>query len=78
MKEVEKLRVLLPHWIEHNTGHEEECLKWAEIARKEGQASVAEHIAAAVKLMQEANGLLKKALHETGGPSEEHHHHHHH
>ncbi len=78
MKEVEKLRVLLPHWIEHNNGHEAECLKWAEIAEKGGMASVAEHILAAVKMMKEANELLEKALHEAGGPSAEHHHHHHH
>ena len=78
MKEVEKLRVLLPHWIEHNNGHEAECLKWVEIAKQEGQASVAEHIAAAVKKMNEVNELLEKALHEAGGPSAEHHHHHHH
>jgi ribosomal protein S17E len=77
MKEVEKLRVLLPHWIEHNNGHESECLKWAEIAKKDGMASVAGHITAAVKMMKEANELLEKALHEAGGPSSEHHHHHH-
>jgi len=78
MKEVEKLRVLLPHWIEHNVGHETDCLKWAEIARENGMANVAEHISAAVKKMKEANELLNKALHEAGGPSTEHHDHHHH
>lgn len=78
MKEVEKLRVLLPHMIEHNNGHEAECLKWVEIAKKEGQGSVAQHIAAAVKVMKEANELLEKALHEAGGPLAADHHHHHH
>lgn len=78
MKEVEKLRVLLPHWIEHNSGHEAECLKWVDIANKEGQESVAKHIAAAVEMMKEVNTLLEKALHEAGGPSAENHHHHHH
>jgi hypothetical protein len=77
MKEVEKLRVLLPHWIEHNNGHESECIKWAEIAKNDGMTSVAEHILAAVNMMREANELLEKALHEAGGPSTEHHHHHH-
>lgn len=77
MKEVEKLRVLLPHWIDHNSGHEAECLKWVEIAKDEGQESVAQHIAAAVNKMKEANELLEKALHEAGGPSADHHHHHH-
>jgi hypothetical protein len=78
MKEAEKLRVLLPHWIEHNSGHETECEKWAEIAQKEGMAGVAEHIFAAVKMMKEANEFLEKALVEAGGPSDTHHHHHHH
>ena len=78
MKEAEKLRVLLPHWIEHNNGHEAECLKWAKIAENEGMTNVAEHITAAVKMMKETNELLEKALHEVGGPSAGHHHHHHH
>lgn len=78
MKESEKLRVLLPHWIEHNNGHESDCIKWAEIARKEGQESVADYIDAAVKTMKETNDLLAKALEEAGGASEHGHHHHHH
>lgn len=78
MKELEKLKVLLPHWIEHNNGHEAECLKWAELAGNEGQGKVAEYIQGAVKAMKEANALLQKALEEAGGAEENHHHHHHH
>lgn len=78
MKELEKLRVLLPHWIEHNNGHEAECTKWAEIARKEGKEDVAHYITDAVKTMQEVNGLLEKALDAAGGPPAGHHHQHHH
>ena len=77
MQELEKLRVLLPHWIEHNNGHEAECTKWAEIAQKEGKKEVAQYIAKAVKTMQDVNGLLEKALDAAGGPSADHHHHHH-
>lgn len=78
MNEVEKLRVLLSHWMEHNNGHEADCIKWSEIARGEGEEKVAEHIDAAVKAMREVNDLLGKALEEAGGAVEHHHHHHHH
>lgn len=78
MKESEKLRVLLPHWMEHNNGHESECRKWAEIARKHGLDKVADHLDGAVKMMIEVNAHLQRALDEAGGPSADHHHHHHH
>ncbi len=83
MKEFEKLRVLLPHWIEHNNGHETECIRWAELARSEGWDKVAEYIEDAVTAMKEADRLLEKALLEAGGPSSSsghshpHTHHHH-
>jgi hypothetical protein len=80
MKQVEKLRVLLPHWIEHNLGHGEECRKWAAVAREEGQEKIAEHIDNAVTAMIEVNKLLESALKEAGGPAQgegsDHHHHH--
>ena len=77
MKEMEKLRVLLPHWIEHNNGHEAECSKWIEIATENGQKEVADNIAEAVKTMQQVNSLLEKALQQAGGRLEDPHHHHH-
>jgi hypothetical protein len=86
MNQIEKLRVLLPHWIEHNLGHGEECRKWSAIAREEGQQKVAEHIDEAMKAMVKANELLDMALREAGGPVHEngsghnhnHQHNHHH
>lgn len=30
MKDIEKLRVMLPHWIDHNQGHGGEFAQWAE------------------------------------------------
>ena len=30
MNDLEKLRVILPHWIEHNIGHGREFANWAE------------------------------------------------
>lgn len=78
MSEVEKLQVLLPHWMEHNNGHEAECTKWSGIAREEGKEKVADYIDAAVKAMKEVNDLLGKALEEAGGAVDHHHHHHSH
>lgn len=77
MNEIEKLRVLLPHWIEHNTGHESECLKWVEIAKEQGKIDVASSIEAAVQTMKKANQHLETALAKAGGPMAAHHHHHH-
>ena len=30
MNEIEKLRVLIPHWVEHNNEHAQEFRDWAE------------------------------------------------
>lgn len=68
MNQTEKLRVLLPHWIEHNLGHGEECKKWSAVARQEGQAKIADHIDDAIKSIIRANELLEMALREAGGP----------
>jgi hypothetical protein len=83
MNQIEKLRILLPHWIEHNLGHGEECRKWSEIARVEGNTNIADHIDGAIKAMLTVNELLEKALHEAGGRIDgedggHHHLHHHH
>ena len=44
MVETDKLRVLLPHWIEHNADHAEEFRSWAERAgvAREALVSAAE------------------------------------
>lgn len=83
MNELEKLRVLLPHWIEHNRGHAEECSKWAVLAAEEKNAEeVASNLQAAFSAMEEVSTRLEKALAAAGGTATEsahkHHHHHHH
>ncbi len=77
--EVEKLRILLPHWIEHNQSHEAEFKKWAAAARHEGKEEVSTLIEQAVASMDSANHALTEALAKVGGGKEgEGHHHHHH
>jgi len=79
MNELDKLRVLIPHWIEHNEEHADEFRRWAEQA-----GEVAPDILAAAEAMIRVNDSLTTALEKLGGPlpaSHHHlpdHHHHHH
>lgn len=63
MSDVEKLRVLLPHWIEHNGEHAREFRRWADAA-----GPAAEPIIAAAELVEKANACLEQALKQVGGP----------
>lgn len=72
MKEEDKLRVLIPHWIEHNEEHAGEFRRWAESA---GDAAL--DIVAAAEAVTRANESLAAALEKLGGALEHHHHHHH-
>jgi hypothetical protein len=57
-----KLRILLPHWIEHNQDHAQGFRKWAEKAREMGLEGVAEQIEVAVERMAVCNEALAEAL----------------
>ena len=71
MREIDKLRVLLPHWIEHNGEHCGEFRDWADRA---GPAKDA--LLDAARLLEEANARLGQALEGLGGAPEHEHHHH--
>jgi hypothetical protein len=75
--DIEKLQVLLTHWLQHNESHGAEYLKWADVARQGGHTTTAACIEQAVNLLQKADESLGKALDSIGGPSQDHHHHHH-
>ena len=66
MNEIEKLRLLLPHWIEHNAEHAAEFREWAERARVAGQESPASDIALAAAELEWANEELAAALEKLG------------
>lgn len=68
-EEIKKLRVLLPHWIEHNSEHAGEFRKWAERA---GPAR--DTLLEAADVVEQANAQLEEALEQLGGPLELHHH----
>ncbi|MGD8584727.1 MAG: hypothetical protein PVH65_10100 [Chloroflexota bacterium] len=72
MNEQEKLRILIPHWIEHNEEHAGEFRRWSEHAG-EAVADVLEAAAA----MAQVNNSLAKALEKLGGPLGSDHNHHH-
>lgn len=62
MNDAEKLRVLLDHWIEHNTAHKGEFERWAQRARGVGLEDVFRGIEAAAEKLEEANEHLRKAM----------------
>jgi hypothetical protein len=76
--DIEKLRILLSHWVEHNHSHEAEMKKWQTVADKNKQPAVAKHLMQAISAMQETDKSLALALNELGGKVDEGHHHHHH
>ncbi|MEW6517891.1 MAG: hypothetical protein AB1461_00620 [Thermodesulfobacteriota bacterium] len=75
--ELEKLRVLIPHWVEHSHSHQHEFEKWAAVAKNEGQEVAAEAIEKAMQKLGKADKYLRKALEALGGELEGQHGHHH-
>ena len=61
-----KLRVLLPHWVEHNAEHAAEFSQWAERARAGGKAEVADEIELAAKQLGWVNEALRAAQDSLG------------
>jgi len=83
MNDIEKLRVLLPHWIAHNKGHGEEFERWIETLEKAGESKLADALKKAAESARQVTQDLEKTLEIAGGPldtdhSSHHHHHHHH
>jgi len=74
MDDLQKLRMLLPHWIEHNAEHASEFHTWAGRAQAAGQAELAVQIEAAAAKMQAANHDLEHALAHLGGAAGPPHH----
>ncbi len=80
MNDIDKLRVILPHWIEHNIGHGHEFGKWAEQFEGVGQNDIADLLKKAQAHLMEADAVLQEALKLSGGAlaDQSNHHHHHH
>jgi len=82
MNDIERLRVLLPHWIGHNAEHANEFRTWAKKARTASDERLAKHIEAAAQKMEAANHDFQGAIEHLGvdphGHAHLHHDHHHH
>jgi len=70
LTDIEKLRRLIPHWIEHNQSHAAEFLRWAALARTSDNKQTADLIEKAAALLQKAEIELSEALEKAGGPAE--------
>ena len=57
-----RLRILLPHWIEHNDEHAEGFREWAAKARELGLEAVAEQLEVAAEQMAAGGQSLTTAL----------------
>jgi hypothetical protein len=79
MNSIDKIRVLLPHWIQHNQGHRAEFLQWAASLSTEAP-ELAALLQQAAEALQSAQASLEAALDRAGGPlassSQGHCHHH--
>ena len=61
MNEIEKLRVLIPHWIEHNQEHADEFLRYLDAA-----GDAAGNLQDATAQMALVNQALAAALEKLG------------
>ncbi len=81
---LDKLRILLPHWIAHNRDHGAEFRKWADAARADGAERLASRLDEAAASMAVADEILQAAQSEAGlpaggsAPAHTHAHHHEH
>ena len=66
MNDLEKLRVLLPHWIEHNVEQASELRTWAERMQLTREVDAAERLSAAAASLQKAGEYLAKLSDEIG------------
>lgn len=67
--DMEKLEVLLQHWVEHTREHSSEFKEWAEKAKTHGHTAAHDEILKAIERMDRANESLVKALKSLGGNS---------
>lgn len=70
MNDLEKLLVILPHWIEHHAEHADELRTWAERIQLAGKVDVAEKLLAAAASLQQAGDHLSNLLDEFGERTE--------
>ena len=70
MNDLEKLRVLLPHWIAHNHEHIAEIDRWAKLFENSDNIQVKEALKKAINATEQVAEELQHALDLAGGPIE--------
>jgi len=71
MTDLEKLRVLLPHWIGHNEEHQAEFERWARSCQDAGGPGISAALIKAAEASEKVTNRLKEALLLAGGPMEQ-------
>jgi predicted RNA-binding protein len=61
-----RLRILLPHLLDHNSGHIEDIEKWAHKAEHAGYSEAAEEMKEIIKLYKEADEHFERAIQKLG------------
>jgi hypothetical protein len=63
---IQKIKVLIPHWISHNEEHAGEYRKWAERLEAEGLVDPAERLRQAADLVMGSNRHFQEAQTKLG------------
>lgn len=59
--DIEKLSILLPHWLHHNNDHIRDQEKWITLAEKAGLIDVADELRNAIDYSKKANRHVEQA-----------------
>jgi len=59
--DIEKLSILLPHWLNHNNDHIRDQEKWIEKAEAAGLIKVADELRRALDYSKKANQYIEQA-----------------
>ena len=70
MNDLDKLRTLLPTWIERNAEHAAEVREWVERVQQLGEDSATQGIIFAANALETVTEALQAALKQLGGPLE--------
>jgi hypothetical protein len=62
MEDRERLAIVLKHLLEHNEGHEEDYIRWIDLARNAGMNAIAALLEDANRHARQASEALKKAI----------------
>jgi len=77
MNDIDKFKILLPHWIEHNKNHEKEFKKWLSIIENNDEKETASLLKEAVSSLENIDDVLARIADKLGPLPENTVHHHH-